>query len=939
VYEWLEHIATTAGTNVFHVRPWAGRATALRTQSNSMNTPRSLLIHAASTLVLAVVLVWPATVDAQQIVTNWAAYNDYIPGPVIPPHVSTPANWGTAARVTTHNMRLGPGGPLTNYLTGEELAITMTVTATGTPDDFPTMANPGTNTPAGQLFYRIVDVANTGSGIGIRASTGSGTTLLFSNLDPFKRYIFRGTASRGGSYATRWTVATITNVTDFLDAHLDGSGPGVITSNDFPANLGAGQAAFNSGHNLEGAVVGWDFISPAPDGTITIMCNQYVGPTPNGGQATADSYGYAFAAMLIGEVEASQPGIATNPPPATTIEQNRPFRLSVSGTGTPLFYQWYRNGTEIPGAIFSAYSVAKAALTDAGAYTVRVYNPLGSVTSTVAQVTVNADVAGPTIAAAFSFPGFDFATQTATLNDVTVEFNEPVFGASIASPANYTLSGGGGNPVSVVQTNDRVVILTFASSLSEDTDYTITVGSAQDELGNTSANFSRAFHTWVAGPGNGLLYEFYNTGPGLDVVALTSSPVFPDNASFRTNLWGFDTRIVLPDNSVENFGARISGIFIPPFTSDWTFYLRAWDRAEVYLNPNGMNPAGKQLILAETTGNAPRDYQKLVSLPIRLQGGQGYYIEALQKADVGTDALKLAVLPNAGTNTPPIGIADTDIDTNAVLGGLIGFPLAPKDLGGTLTISQQPANTTAEENHDAVFTVQVNNPSGAPVHYQWFRNGVEIPGATGPTYAFPATSADNNQDFSVRAAKVGSQVTSTTARLTVAPDTTKPRAVSVTSNATNLMEIIVHFDERMNIDDLREAFNFFIVEEGGPPVAAVEGADGKSAILTLAVPLIGGNSYSVRVENARDLAGNAINSVTLTFTAGGMAPNLAIALSGADVIISWPAPSTGFVLEENTSLSGATAWATVTGTPTVVGGQNTLTLTRTGAARFFRLRQ
>ena len=904
-----------------------------------MKTPRSLLIHAASAVALAVILA-PATLDAQQIVTNWAAYNDYIPGPVIPPHVSTPANWGTAARVTTHNMRLGPGGPLTNYLTGDELAITMTVTATGTPDDFPTMFNPATNTPAGQLFYRIVDVGNTGSGIGIRSSTGSGTTLLFSNLDPFKRYIFRGTTSRGNvGYTARWTVAMLTNVNDFLDAHLNGSGPGVITSNDFPANLAAGQAAFNSGNNLEGAVVGWDFISPAPDGTITIVCNQYVGPTPNGGQASADNYGYAFAAILLAEVEASLASITTNPPPATTVEQNRPFRLSVAARGTPLFYQWYHSGTPIPGATFATYSVAKAALTDTGPYYVRVYNPLGSVTSTVAQVTVTPDVAGPTVAMAFSFPDFDPATQVATLNNVTIEFNEPVFGASIGSPANYTLSGGGGNPVSVVQTNERTLILTFASPLNEDTDYTITVGSAQDELGNTSTGTSRAFHTWVRGPGNAILYELYNTGPGVDVVALTSSPVFPDNPSFRTNLWGFDTRIVLPDNSVEDFGARISGIFIPPFTADWTFFLRAWDRASVFLNPNGMSPAGKQQILAEDTGNAPRDYQKLRSVPIRLQGGQGYYIEALQKAGAGLDALKLAVIPNAGTNTPPLGLLDTDIDTNTIMGGYIAFPLAPKDLGGTLTISQQPANITVEENNDAVFAVQVNNPSGAPVHYQWFRNGVEIPGATGPTYVFPATPADNNQDFSVRAAKVGSQATSTTARLTVVPDTTKPRAISVTSSTNNLMEITVHFNERMNIDDLRDPFTFFIVEQGGFAVSSVEGADGKSAILTLTAPLEVGSSYSVRVENARDLAGNAMVSTTLTFTVGGEAtPSLAISLSGGDVVISWPAPSTGFVLEEKNNLTGGT-WATVTGTPTVVAGRNTLTLTRTGTTRFFRLRQ
>jgi len=880
--------------------------------------------------------------SAQQIVTNWAAYHEHRPGPIIPPHVPTAASWGTRTNVTTFDMGAPADttGNLINFYTGEQLPVTVSFTRSGAPNDFGALTAPGTNTPAGVLFFRILDLSNGGIvGLGDDATDFAFVTMQFANLDPFKRYIFRGTTARGGSYATRWTVACITNVNDFLDAHIQGAGPGVITSNDFPANLGAGQAAFNSGHNVEGSVVGWDFISPAPDGTITIECHQYVGPTRNGGQATSAQYGYAFSAMLLAEVEASAPVIKTNPAASTTLEQNRPFRLTVSAGGTPLFYQWYKNGAEISGATFSTYSVAKAALTDAGAYTVRVYNPLGNVTSTVAQVTVTPDVAGPAIATAFSFPDFDPSTQVATLNNVTVEFNEPVFGPSIASPANYTLSGGGGNPVSVVQTNDRNVILAFGSPLNEDTQYTITVGSAQDELGNTSTGISRTFRTWVSGPGNALLYEFYNTGPGLDVVALTSSPVFPDNASFRTNLWGFDTRIVLPDNSVENFGARISGIFIPPFTADWTFFLRAWDRATVYLNPNGMDPAGKQQILAETTGNAPRDYQKLVSQPIRLQGGQGYYIEALQKADAGTDALKVAVLPNAGTNTPPIGIPDTDIDTNALMGAYIAFPLAPKDLGGTLTIAQQPSNQTAQENHDATFSVQVNNPSRAPVHYQWFQNGVEIPGATGPTYTFIATAADNNQEFSVRAAKVGSQVTSGTARLTVVPDTTAPRAVSVTSSSTNLNEIIVHFDERMDPIYLNEAFNFFLVEQAGAPQSAVASADGRSAILTLPQPLVAGSAYNVRIENATDVAGNPITTTTLTFTAGDPLPQLAIAQSSTDVIVSWPAPSTGFVLEENDSLNGATPWNPVVGAPAVVNGRNTMTLARTGTMKFFRLRQ
>jgi hypothetical protein len=43
-----------------------------------------------------------------QIVTNWAAYHDHRPGPLIPPFVGTPNGWGTRTNVTTFDI----GAPL-----------------------------------------------------------------------------------------------------------------------------------------------------------------------------------------------------------------------------------------------------------------------------------------------------------------------------------------------------------------------------------------------------------------------------------------------------------------------------------------------------------------------------------------------------------------------------------------------------------------------------------------------------------------------------------------------------------------------------------------------------------------------------------------------------------------------------------------------------------
>src|SRR5262249_43407113 len=162
----------------------------------------------------------------------------------------------------------------------------------------------------------------------------------------------------------------------------------------------------------------------------------------------------------------------------------------------------------------------------------RVYNPLGSKTSTVAHVTVNRDVTPPGIATAFSYPNIDFATQVSTLNQVIIEFSEGIQAASATDPSHYTISGGAGNPVSVVLNTERTVALTLASALTEDTAYTVQVSGVLDLVGNNSSggtNNPAPFRTWVRGPGNGLLYEVFNTGGGNDIPSLTNSPLYPDS--------------------------------------------------------------------------------------------------------------------------------------------------------------------------------------------------------------------------------------------------------------------------------------------------------------------------------------------------------------------------------------------------------------------------
>jgi hypothetical protein len=92
-----------------------------------------------------------------QLVTNWVAYNDYVPGPAPNPTVNN--NWGTAPNVNIYNLRGIAGTPpqptsgyLVDYYSGNPTPAYIIATATGTPDYFGSIQYPTAGTPAFNLF-------------------------------------------------------------------------------------------------------------------------------------------------------------------------------------------------------------------------------------------------------------------------------------------------------------------------------------------------------------------------------------------------------------------------------------------------------------------------------------------------------------------------------------------------------------------------------------------------------------------------------------------------------------------------------------------------------------------------------------------------------------------------------------------------------------------
>jgi photosystem II stability/assembly factor-like uncharacterized protein len=82
------------------------------------------------------------------------------------------------------------------------------------------------------------------------------------------------------------------------------------------------------------------------------------------------------------------------------------------------------------------------------------------------------------------------------------------------------------------------------------------------------------------------------------------------------------------------------------------------------------------------------------------------------------------------------------------------------------TILQQPRSVTVSEGSGATFSVLA--AGGAPLSYQWRRDGVPVAGATGASYTTPATSlADTGASFTVSVGNAAGGIASDAAILTV----------------------------------------------------------------------------------------------------------------------------------------------------------------------------
>lgn len=260
----------------------------------------------------------------------------------------------------------------------------------------------------------------------------------------------------------------------------------------------------------------------------------------------------------------------------------------------------------------------------------------------------------------------------------------------------------------------------------------------------------------------------------------------PGAPSYVEAIPSFQTAI---NDGINNYSEVVSGYFTPAVSGHYVFFVSADDDSDLFLSTDA-SPASKRLIAQETGWSNASEWtvssggsnlaQKRsdqfspdggATVPfadgIELTAGVPYYIEGVHHQGTGGD--NFSVTYKLVDDADPVSADSANLitgDLTRLTGNVISFKTTATT---DLTIWQEPQDQTVTEGFVGTFTVGAQTDSELRPKYQWRRNGDIIPGATGPSYAFNVSAADNNAKYSVVVSVPGfaTTVTSREANLTV----------------------------------------------------------------------------------------------------------------------------------------------------------------------------
>lgn len=218
-------------------------------------------------------------------------------------------------------------------------------------------------------------------------------------------------------------------------------------------------------------------ITGSATATLAISSGQ---TNDNGAYFVVASNNVNVATSAVVNVFFGVPPVITQPPAGQTNITGTTANFTVLADGTPPFnYQWYFNGTvladnaRISGSTAAGLSISNVQASDAGNYIVTVANPVGSVTSAVATLTVHVSPSVTTQPLGRSTPlGVTNIFAAAGAGDAPLSYQWRLNGADLPGATNtsYFIAATGTNDLGVY---NFVVSNAYGFAVSSNTPLTV----------------------------------------------------------------------------------------------------------------------------------------------------------------------------------------------------------------------------------------------------------------------------------------------------------------------------------------------------------------------------------------------------------------------------------------------------------------------------------
>jgi len=492
-------------------------------------------------------------------------------------------------------------------------------------------------------------------------------------------------------------------------------------------------------------------------------------------------------------VSSYTPIITAQPAPLNLYAgQTAQFTVSAGGS-EPLTFQWqqgpagggvYANVTDagrISGSSSSTLTISNLVSGDTADYVVVIANSSGSVTSTVANLSVQPTGAAQNITLAIQqAAGADWDTPSAWSDSNPASVSAAAFpgstyellaGSRLRSPAGLTVATFPGN----VLTLDGNAVWSNNPALGAPI-CEIRFKQPAPSVGNGVVNFRKLVM-------NGGQLDLGSPGTvtvGGEIDILTNAPIYNDSAAdegYLINAWltgGGKTSIEYHGYSIPSFQSAFVNNLNIAGTSN--AYSGKWNVVVGTLLGTGPNSLGTNDITIAAQGALETTYDVNNPSGNLFLNGRMY----LHQADTFRSLFVNGTPLNPGTytfaqlntlypaNFPATWTPQTGATNFTTGSGSITVLIQPAP-----TITQQPASLTLYPNQTASFTVQAQgNP---PLGYRWRKNNANLSdnanltGSTTTNLVIPLVGASDAGNYTVVVTNSVGSVTSVVASLTVLP--------------------------------------------------------------------------------------------------------------------------------------------------------------------------